>query len=99
MRLKEKMLDKIDILVYDIQDVGSRYYTYLYTLAYSIQSCSKYGKKIIVLDRPNPISCNNIEGFQIDDNFKSFGGGYRLPNRYGFTIGEYAMYLKDEFSI
>ncbi|MCX7795847.1 MAG: DUF1343 domain-containing protein [bacterium] len=85
-------LEDVDILVYDIQDVGLRFYTFIYTLAYSLESASKYGISYVVLDRPNPLSGEVIIGPRILDELNSFVGGYRLPIRYGLTIGELALY-------
>ena len=58
----KEMMDKIDVLVFDIQDVGARYYTYLYTMAYALMACEKYNKRVVVLDRPNPVDAMHIEG-------------------------------------
>lgn len=88
-------LEDIDVLVYDIQDVGLRFYTFIYTLAYSLESASRYGLPYIVLDRPNPISGEVIIGPRIREDLSSFVGGYRLPIRYGLTIGELALYFKE----
>lgn len=87
-------LRKIDVLVFDLQDVGSRYYTYLWTLYYCMQACEPNGKKLIVLDRPNPINGVTVEGSTIHKNFTSFVGLFPAPNRYGLTIGEFAVMLK-----
>jgi len=88
----EEDLEDIDILVYDIQDVGLRFYTFIYTLAYTLESASKYGVSYVVLDRPNPLSGDVIIGPRILDQLNSFVGGYRLPIRYGLTAGELALY-------
>jgi len=87
-------LEDIDVLVYDIQDVGLRFYTFIYTLAYSLEAASKYGLPYIVLDRPNPLGGEIIRGPRIRDDLNSFVGGYGLPIRYGLTIGELALYFK-----
>ncbi|HOL55143.1 MAG TPA: DUF1343 domain-containing protein, partial [bacterium] len=87
-------LEDIDVLVYDIQDVGLRFYTFIYTLAYSLEAASKYGLPYIVLDRPNPLGGEIIRGPRIRDDLNSFVGGYGLPIRYGLTIGELAFYFK-----
>ncbi len=91
------ILNKLDALAFDIQDVGSRYYTYLYTLANSMKVCEELGIRLIVLDRPNPMPQSLIEGHPIEKAFDSFVGAYQLPNIYGLTIGEFASYLKGEF--
>lgn len=91
------MLEPLDAVVFDMQDVGCRYYTFLYTLAYIMEICEKVGTPLIVLDRPNPIGGIRVEGSPIPKNMDSFVGGYGLPPRYGMTIGEFAMYLKGEY--
>lgn len=88
-RLTEEMLEVVDVIVYDIQDVGSRYYTYLYTMLYAMEECAKAGKEFVVLDRINPLG-DKVEGNILKDGFKSFVGGYPLAMRYGLTIGEFA---------
>ncbi|WP_342599903.1 DUF1343 domain-containing protein [Psychrobacillus sp. FSL H8-0483] len=93
------MMNRVDVIVFDIQDIGSRYYTYIYTLAYMMQACASTGKKIIVLDRPNPIGGCEVEGNLMDDDFTSFVGLYPIPNRHGMTVGELATYFNEEFSI
>ena len=90
----EEMLKNVEVLLYDIQDIGCRYYTYLYTLAYSMEVCGKAETSLVVLDRPNPITHYQVEGNSISDEYSSFVGGYGLPNIYGLTIGEFAGYLK-----
>jgi len=74
------MLDGIDVLVFDIQDVGARPYTYMSTLAYVMESAKQYGKEIWVLDRPNPIGGVRVEGPVLDPAFKSFIGSTRFPS-------------------
>lgn len=93
----EEMLEDIDIMIFDIQDIGSRYYTYIYTMAYVMEACAEYGKKVIVLDRPNPISGIKREGNLVDENYASFVGLLPIPNRHGLTIGELALLFKNEF--
>ena len=97
LRPEPWMLESLDALVFDMQDVGCRYYTYLYTLAYIMEVCEKVGTPLIVLDRPNPIGGSKIEGSPISKEAESFVGGYGLPPRYGMTIGEFALYLKGEY--
>ncbi len=94
LRPEEEDLKDIDILVFDIQDVGLRFYTFIYTLAYTMESAEKYKIPYIVLDRPNPLSGKMIKGPRIRENLNSFVGGYELPTRYGLTIGELALYFK-----
>ncbi|MFN4191189.1 MAG: exo-beta-N-acetylmuramidase NamZ domain-containing protein, partial [Pseudothermotoga sp.] len=94
-RPTKEMLEDLDVVVFDIQDVGLRFYTYIYTMAYCMEESAKYGIKFIVLDRPNPINCEIVDGPVIKKDFDSFVGGYGLALRYGMTIGELARYLND----
>lgn len=93
------MLAPVDAIVFDLQDIGSRYYTYIYTLAYVMEACAEFGKELIVLDRPNPISGTVLEGNLVQDDFRSFVGLYPFPNRHGLTVGEIALLYKHEFGI
>ena len=93
------MLDAFDVLVYDIQDVGARFYTYIYSLAYAMESCAKAGKSLIVLDRINPLGGLVRSGTVIDPNYSSFVGGYGLPTRYGLTAGEFALYVRSRLKL
>lgn len=95
----EEMLKDIDVLAIDIQDVGSRLYTYLYTMAYCMQSCQAYGKDFVVFDRPNPIGGEEVEGNLVKEGFTSFVGLYPIPYRHGLTIGEIAKYFNEVFHI
>ena len=88
-----KMLDGIDVLVYDIQDVGARMYTYVWTMTLAAEAAKKAGKKFIVLDRPNPIRADIVEGGSIEKRYRSFTGLHDVPLRYGLTPGELARYL------
>lgn len=83
-------LDDLDILVVDLQDVGSRYYTYTQTLALCMEACGKCGVKVIVLDRPNPINGIDIEGALLTAGCRSFCGMHPVANRHGLTMGEFA---------
>ena len=94
-----KMLEGIDVLVFDIQDVGARPYTYMSTMAYVMESAKQYNKEIWVLDRPNPIGGVKTEGPVLDPAYKSFIGLYPIPERHGMTIGELAMMFNDHFGI
>jgi uncharacterized protein YbbC (DUF1343 family) len=87
------MLENVDVLVYDIQDVGARVYTYEWTMALAAEAAGKLGKKFVVLDRPNPIRGDRIEGGVLDPKFRSFVGQYPVALRYGFTPGELLRYL------
>jgi uncharacterized protein YbbC (DUF1343 family) len=92
---KPAELSDIDVVVFDIQDVGVRCYTYLSTLHYVMEACAENGRKLIVLDRPNPNSFY-IDGPVLDEKFKSFVGLHPIPLVYGMTIGEYAKMLNGE---
>ena len=91
----EEMLAAFDVLVFDIQDVGARFYTYLYSLAYAMEACARAGKSMVVLDRVNPLGGVKLSGTVLDPRFASFVGDYGLPTQYALTIGEYAGYVKD----
>jgi uncharacterized protein YbbC (DUF1343 family) len=93
------MLNGIDVLVFDIQDVGARPYTYMSTLAYVMESAKQYGQEIWVLDRPNPIGGVRVEGPVLDPAYKSFIGLYPIPERHGLTIGELAQLFNGHFGI
>lgn len=95
----QQILEGIDILAIDIQDVGSRLYTYLYTMAYCMQSAKAFDKQFIVFDRPNPIGGEVVEGNLVKEGFTSFVGLYPIPYRYGMTIGEIAQFFNEEFAI
>lgn len=84
-------LDDVDCLVFDIQDIGARYYTYAQTLAFCMLAASRLGKKVVVLDRPNPINGVTTEGTPLTDSCRSFCGLYPISNRHGLTIGEIAL--------
>lgn len=96
---KPEMLKEIDMLIYDIQDIGSRAYTYIYTLALTMQAAAKTGIPMLVLDRPNPLGGNLIEGPVLNENFKSSIGLYPIPYIYGLTVGELAKFFNEEFGI
>lgn len=93
-RMTREMLDTFDVLVFDIQDVGARFYTYLYSLSYAMEECAKAGKTVLVLDRINPIGGIRRGGTILDLRFRSFVGDYELPTQTGMTIGEYARYIR-----
>lgn len=84
----DAMLDEIDVLVCDLQDVGSRYYTYVWTITLAMRACGRRGIPVLVCDRPNPIGGEEIEGPSIRPGFESFVGLHPVPNRHGLTIGE-----------
>ena len=95
----EEMLRNIDVLVFDLQDVGCRVYTFIYTMANAMTACAKYGKKFIVLDRPNPIGGLAVEGNVLEHGHESFVGMYPIPMRHGLTVGELAGLFNEEYSI
>jgi len=94
-----EMLRDVDVLLYDIQDIGSRAYTYIYTMALCMEAAAEKGIPFIVLDRPNPLGGNRIEGNVLDPDFSSFIGLYPIPYVYGMTVGELAELFNKEFNI
>ncbi|MBZ5558740.1 MAG: DUF1343 domain-containing protein [Acidobacteriia bacterium] len=94
-----EMLRDVDVLVIDLQDVGTRIYTYIYTMANCLVAARKHGVKAIVCDRPNPIGGAAVEGPMLVKGFESFVGMYPIPMRHGMTIGELARLFNDEFGI
>lgn len=94
-----KMLEGLDVLVYDIQDVGTRFYTYITTMAYAMEAAASAGLDFYVLDRPNPINASIVQGPVMDRTLKSFTGYFPLPVRYGMTAGELARLFNIENSI
>ena len=89
----EEMLDGIDTLVFDIQDCGSRYYTYVSTLTNCMESAKKYGVKLVILDRPNPVNGVSFEGNILEHGYESFVGLHPIPIRHGLTMGELAHFI------
>lgn len=94
-----EMLKNVDILVFDIQDVGTRYYTYIYTMAYAMEAAKENGIPFIVLDRPNPQGGQQVEGPILEPGYSSFVGLYPIPLKHGMTIGELALLFNKEFKI
>ena len=94
-----KMLDSLDVLVFDIQDIGIRPYTYISTLALSMEAAAEKSIPFLVLDRPNPMGGMLVEGPVLENKFKSFIGIYPIPYVHGMTIGELAKLFNEEFSI
>ena len=92
-----EMLKNINVLAIDLQDIGSRYYTFIWTMELCIQACLEMNKSVVILDRPNPIGGKITEGPVLDTAYTSFVGQRPLPVRHGMTIGEIASYLKNEF--
>lgn len=93
------MLEDVEVLLYDIQDVGVRFYTYVSTLFESMKAAAQQGIPFVVLDRPNPIDATRVEGPVLEPGFESFVGIYHLPARYGMTPGELASLLNSEAAI
>ena len=93
------MLDHIDVLLIDLCDVGTRVYTFIYTVAFCLEAAQECGKKVIVLDRPNPIGGTHMEGNLLQKGFETFVGLYPLPMRHGMTVGELALLFNEEFGI
>jgi uncharacterized protein YbbC (DUF1343 family) len=95
----EEMVKDIDILVFDIQDIGSRSYTYISTMAECMKSAAKFNIPLIILDRPNPLGGEMIDGNILDPEWTSFIGIYPIPYCHGMTVGELALYFNTEFEI
>ncbi len=95
-RLSPELLRGLDVLVFDIQDIGARFYTYPTTMAYAMEEAAKYGVEFIVLDRPNPIGGVIIEGPTLAPDIDSFIAYHRVPLRHAFTVGELAVFHKDQ---
>jgi uncharacterized protein YbbC (DUF1343 family) len=94
-----EMLADVDVLVIDLQDVGTRIYTYIYTMANCLRAARKHGIRVVVCDRPNPIGGEEIEGATLDPAYESFVGQFAIPMRHGLTIGEAARLFNDHFGI
>lgn len=92
------MFDHLDVLLIDIVDVGTRVYTFLYTMAYCMEAAAEYGKQVVVLDRPNPVA-GAVEGNILREDCTSFVGLYPIPMRHGMTFGELALFINEEFAI
>lgn len=92
-----EMLANIDMLVFDVPDVGTRYYTFIWTMALAMEAAMENGKKFVVLDRPNPLNGMDTEGPILDMKFRSFVGLYPLPARHGLTVGEIATWLQKKY--
>jgi len=93
-----EMMETFDVVLFDLQDLGCRIYTFITTLLYAMQECAKYKKQIIVLDRPNPAG-RDIEGYSLRPGWESFVGAAEFPMRHGLTCGEMALYYKDQFKL
>jgi len=95
----EKMLEDVDVLVFDMQDVGCRIYTFVYTLANCMRIAGRLGKAVVVCDRPNPINGLDISGNILEPEYASFVGLFPLPTRHGMTVGELAQMFRDRFDV
>jgi len=93
------MLRHVDVMVIDLQDIGARIYTYIYTMANVMRACAKHGVEVIVCDRPNPISGVDVEGPMLVTGNESFVGQFPIPMRHGMTIGELARFFNEYFEI
>ena len=98
-RPTKEMLADVDIICFDIQDVGCRFYTYIWTLAYLMEAAAEFNKKVVVFDRPNPLGGLRVEGNILNPKFKSFVGYLEIPQRHGLTVGELAIMFKEYFKI
>jgi uncharacterized protein YbbC (DUF1343 family) len=98
-RPTREMLDGIDVLVVDLQDVGTRVYTLIWTVSHCLEECADRGLSVVVLDRPNPIGGTIVEGPRLDPAYASFVGRAAIPMRHGMTIGELAGFVNDELDI
>ncbi len=98
-RPSPEALSRVDTIVFDLQDVGSRYYTFLSTMTLAMEACTAADKAFIVLDRPNPLNGVSVEGTVLDARFRSFVGCYPLAIRHGMTVGELALYFNAEFDL
>lgn len=95
----ESMLEHLDVLLIDLQDVGTRVYTFIHTMAHCLQAAAQFGKKVVILDRPNPLGGELTEGNLVEEEFRSFVGLYPIPMRHGLTMGEMALLCNDHFGI
>ena len=93
------MFSHLDILLIDLQDVGTRVYTFIYTVSYCLEAAKQYGKKVLILDRPNPINGRSVEGNILKPEWASFVGRYEIPMRHGLTMAELALLINDHFKI
>ncbi len=95
----KEMLENVDTIIIDLPDAGTRVYTFIWTMLYILESAKKYGKEVIICDRPNPIGGTEIEGNILDSAFTSFVGRYSMPMRHGMTIGELALLFNEQMKI
>jgi uncharacterized protein YbbC (DUF1343 family) len=95
----EEMLTNLDVIVFDMQDIGCRIYTFVYTMANCMRAAAKYGKRVLVCDRPNPLGGTQVEGNVTETAFTSFVGQFEIPTRHGMTTGELAKMFNEHFGI
>ena len=95
----KEMFDMIDCLIIDLQDVGCRVYTFIYTISFCLEKAAQYNKKVIILDRPNPIGGIAVEGNLLEEKYKSFVGRFPIPMRHGMTVGEISSFFNKIFNI
>ena len=93
------MLEEIDVLIVDLQDVGTRVYTFIYTLSHCMEAAAAHQKKVVILDRPNPLGGEQIEGNCLSPHFSSFVGRYPIPMRHGLTMGEFGRMINQHCKI
>ena len=93
------MLAGVDAMVFDVQDVGSRYYTFVYTMLHVMEACAREKKRVVVLDRPNPIRGDAVDGNVLDPEYRSFVGLHPLAVRHGMTAGELALMFREELAL
>jgi uncharacterized protein YbbC (DUF1343 family) len=94
-----EMLEGLDAVVVDLQDVGSRYYTYIYTMLHVLEACAREKKRVFVLDRPNPLGGRTVDGNVLDTEYRSFVGMHPLAVQHGMTIGELALMFRAELEL
>ena len=98
-RPTREMIEAIDVLIVDLQDAGTRVYTFFTTLSYCLEEAASHGKPVFILDRPNPAGGDKVEGNCLQPAFTSFVGRYPIPMRHGLSIGEYALWINDRYGI
>lgn len=98
-RPSAEMLEGLDCMVIDLQDVGTRVYTYIWTLSLCLEACAEAGVPVLVLDRPNPLGGQIVEGPNLQTDFGSFVGRYEIPMRHGLTVAEFAAWANEEYEI
>ncbi len=94
-----EVMETVDAIAFDIQDVGARFYTFMYSLSYVMEDCARYGKEVIIFDRINPLGGVKPEGNVLEPEFASFIGRYPLAARFNMTVGEFAKYINDTQNI